>query len=281
MSKIIEGSLKLLSGIISYKYRKGEPCIVFLHGLSGSKEYFKNGFHSTFIQDYGILTIDIPGFGNSKVTNGDYTMSSQASRIFQLVEALELNEIYLVGHSYSGPICLLLYKLLPQKIKGIILVESSIRPGEGSWALSIASQTFEEYQVTHLETCRKSYEFYEEGLVDKCEAKVQVLVQALEKTSAEAMYYCSKELVDFCFNTQLVKEFSCIEIPICYFLGSIHEKNLETSPVLLDLIKSGIDVKIIERSGHCMMLDNPDHFYQSISEFVGKNGQQLNGDIDG
>lgn len=116
MSKIIEGSLKLLSGNISYKYRKGEPCIVFLHGLSGSKEYYEDGLHCKSIQGYGLLTIDIPGFGDSKVTNSDYSMSSQASRIFQLFEALDLNEIYLVGHSYSGPICLLLYKLLPQKM---------------------------------------------------------------------------------------------------------------------------------------------------------------------
>lgn len=273
MSKIVEDSLQLLNGNIAYKYLEGDPCLVFLHGLSGSKEYFDDGYHCRALEGYGILSIDVPGFGNSKVTNGDYAMSSQASRIYQLFEALNLNEIYLIGHSYSGPISLLLYKLAPQKIKGIILAESSFRPGEGSWAFSIASQTFGEYQSTHQETCKNSYKFYEDGLVDKSEEKVQVLVQALEKTSAEAMYFCSKELVDFCLSSQLVQEFSRLEIPISYFLGSIHEKNLTTSPVLKDLVKSGIDVKVIKNSGHCMMLDNPDHFYQSISAFIEESRQ--------
>jgi pimeloyl-ACP methyl ester carboxylesterase len=273
LAQMIVNKLDLESCTLAYKRREGNPCVVFLHGLSGSKEYFDTAFENSSLHGMGLLTIDIPGFGESEVFDGDYSLPTQAQRLCSLIRSLHETDVFLLGHSYAGPICHIIAKLLPSRIKGVILAESSFKPKKPSWAAGIASQTLDEYKDAFTETCLNSYKFYEEGLVDKSEKNVLILVDALRKTSAEAMYFSSKELVKYCESVNLIDSFASLDIPVCYLISSVHKDSLTTNPVLQELLQTDIEIKEVNNSGHCMMLDNPSLFYDRIASFVHEKGQ--------
>lgn len=255
---------------IAYKHKHGDSYLIFLHGLSGSKEYFDEAFHHTISNYMGIVAIDIPGFGESTVLDDDFTLEIQAERISRLIKNLKISNAVLIGHSYAGPICFLLHKLLPCVIKGIILGESSFRP-INSWTTNIASKSIEEYALEFQDTCKNGYKFYEKGLVDKSKDNVLLLSNALKKTTAEAMYYSSKSLLDYCYSVDLIDEFTSLSIPVAYIQGSKNEAKLYTDPILKRLQENKMKIIILENSGHCMMLDNPKMFYESIQTFVQDN----------
>jgi pimeloyl-ACP methyl ester carboxylesterase len=88
-----------------------DTTVVFVGGLSAwsgtwdrsvdqlNKSLSKSGIN------YNYLTLDLPPFGYSEVdTRRDYFRSTQAGRIKAVVEALRLNSVVLVAHSYgAGP----------------------------------------------------------------------------------------------------------------------------------------------------------------------------------
>ena len=271
MNKVITKCYEDKDCNITYKFKNGNPNVVFLHGLSGTKEYFDQAFSVIANLSLGIISIDIPGFGDSEVLNGDYSIKTQAKRISRVINKLNLKDVYLVGHSYSGPICYEIYRLFgKEEIKGIILPESSIKPNN-SWTTSIASKTFDEYKNIFQDTYKNRKEFYRGELVEESDENLLILIRGLEKTTAEAMYYSSKELIEYCNNTDIKEQLSLSDIPVVYILSSKNESLLEENENLKYLIDNNVKIKVIKNSGHCMMIDNPLEFYRVIYDFIKQN----------
>lgn len=258
------GSLESNNYKLVYKIRRGHPYLIFLHGLAGSKEYFEDSFYHPGLKDYGILTIDFGGFGESKVFDGDYSLLTQARRISKLIEELQLSSAYLIAHSYAGPISYLLYKMIPGWIQGILLAESAIRPGPRGWSSRITSHSFEDYKEVFQGRLDNTEEFYRKVLVDKSQENLEVLVKGFKQTTPEALYNNSKELLSYCYSVDLIKKLSNLKIPVNYILGSIHEDKLDNDPIIKRLNETNVEIDVLAKSGHCMMLDNPSGFYQLV-----------------
>lgn len=247
---------------VAYKFRRGDSNIVFLHGLSGLKETFDEGFSHDAVRGFGILSLDIPGFGESTVSDRDYSIEAQAEKISRVIRHLKIKDIVLVGHSYAGPICYEIFKLLPGDIQRIVLAESSIRPKK-SWTTSISSHSLEEYRSIFRETLKCRYKFCRRALVDESEKNTSILVEGLERTTAEAMYYSARELVEYCYRGDLAEKLTLLGVPVKYIVGSKNKERLNIDPNLVKLREAGIKIEVVGESGHCMMLDNPHSFYRA------------------
>lgn len=101
----------------------GQP-VVFIHGFGAWSETWKkttsvlaaNGFHT--------VALDVPPFGFSeKVTNGAFSRQEQAQRILRVMDALQLKQVILVGHSVGGRPTVEVALSAPDRVKALVLVD--------------------------------------------------------------------------------------------------------------------------------------------------------------
>ncbi|MFC4022377.1 alpha/beta fold hydrolase [Oceanobacillus longus] len=85
---------------------RGSKTIVFLHGWPLTHEQFEYQFDVLPSMDYRCIGIDWRGFGNSDKPMDGYTYDRLADDIYSVVNALQLDNFTLVGHSTGGAIAI-------------------------------------------------------------------------------------------------------------------------------------------------------------------------------
>lgn len=101
------------------------PPIVLLHGLLASGFTF-NRLMPLLRQHFSVITLDLPGFGRSEKSGSFvYSYDNYARFILHCADYFNLDRFYLAGHSLGGQIALNTVRLLPDRIKGVVLLGSS------------------------------------------------------------------------------------------------------------------------------------------------------------
>ncbi|MGD0037199.1 MAG: alpha/beta hydrolase [Bacteroidota bacterium] len=95
---------------ISYEiHGNGNSSIVFLHGFGASVETWRD-IQSKLAKNNTLFFLDLKGFGlSSKPDDGKYSLADQADVVIAFLEAQNLHNITLVGHSYGGAVSLFTY----------------------------------------------------------------------------------------------------------------------------------------------------------------------------
>ncbi len=83
---------------------KGKKTIVFLHGWPGSHDLFEYQFTDLAYKGYRCVGIDQRGFGKSDRPLTGYGYDRPSDDVRAVIEALELNDVTLLGHSNGGAI---------------------------------------------------------------------------------------------------------------------------------------------------------------------------------
>jgi pimeloyl-ACP methyl ester carboxylesterase len=119
------GTVKSPDGVpLSYTVQgKGEPAIVFVHCWCCDKSYWKDQI-PYFEKKYTVVTLDLAGHGDSGLGRADWTIESFAADVAAVVEALKLKKVILVGHSMGGPVSLEAARLMPDRVIGVIGVDT-------------------------------------------------------------------------------------------------------------------------------------------------------------
>ncbi|NJM98503.1 MAG: alpha/beta hydrolase [Phormidesmis sp. RL_2_1] len=104
---------------------QSHPTLVFIHGWLLSRAYWQP-LVEQLSGHYRCLTYDLRGFGESvqgKSTTA-YHLRAYAQDLGQLLKQLNLDNVWLVGHSLGGSIALWAAYLLPQQVKGVICINA-------------------------------------------------------------------------------------------------------------------------------------------------------------
>ena len=110
--------------------REGEKVLVFLHGWGRSGEDFLP-FVSLF-DDYSILLIDFPPFGESEFPQPFISIFSYANMVISLCEHLDISSADFIAHSFGGRILLILAALKSSLVhKSIFCDSAGLKPRRG------------------------------------------------------------------------------------------------------------------------------------------------------
>ena len=110
-----------------------KPVMVFLHGWGGSGRYWQSTAEALSDQ-FDCLIYDLRGFGRSNqlgdtpISYDDqrYELTEYAQDLADLLDALNLDKIYLNAHSMGASIAALYLNLQPERVKQAILTCSGI-----------------------------------------------------------------------------------------------------------------------------------------------------------
>ncbi len=109
--------------------KKHKDAIVFVHGSPGSMDAFLEYMaDSTLLSLADLITYDRPGYGHSGFGNAVTSLSGQSNILADLLRSFKYDRYWLVGHSYGGPMIVLMAMRHPKKIAGLGIISGSVSP---------------------------------------------------------------------------------------------------------------------------------------------------------
>ena len=109
---------------ISYTDTGKGTAVVLLHGFLENKTMW-DAFVSELSKKNRIITIDLLGHGETESLGYVQTMEDNADVVHEVLSKLKIRKAILVGHSMGGYVALAFAELYPEKMKGLVLLNST------------------------------------------------------------------------------------------------------------------------------------------------------------
>ncbi len=104
-------------------YGAGET-IVLLHGFLEDRSIWNNLINEVQ-NSYRVITIDLPGHGESGCFSEVHSMEDMAKSVKAVLDFLAIEKLVIAGHSMGGYVALAFAELFPFYVKGICLINST------------------------------------------------------------------------------------------------------------------------------------------------------------
>jgi pimeloyl-ACP methyl ester carboxylesterase len=237
-----------------------DPPMLWLHGwqCSSTGELMAAAVHEP-LRGQRSLLVDLLGHGYSdRPLDFAYTRKEHARTIVALIDALDLRECGLVGHSMGGAIAVHVAAARPAIVSLLILVEPAIDPGGEA---PFGGQTEDQ--------------FLERGFGELLEA--QSLEAIARPTGIRAVHVGISRLVD---PRALHREgvslehgtapsirslLGKLEMPRWYLRGELSDRDPGLEQ---DLAAMGVSWKVVPKTGHPMGIENPEGLAQAVAEVM-------------
>ena len=103
------------------------PAVLLIHGTGAWSEIWRPTLTALADADYRAIAVDLPPFGFSERPDPPaYDRPTQARQLLDLLDALALQEVILVGHSFGAGATMELALLAPTRIKQLVLVDAAL-----------------------------------------------------------------------------------------------------------------------------------------------------------
>src|SRR4051794_10523705 len=100
------------------------PVVVLLHGFPLNRSMW-SAQESTVGSIYRVIAPDLRGHGQTAAPEGIYTMDDMAGDVVELLDALGIREpVLLGGLSMGGYVALALIALYPERVRGLMLMDT-------------------------------------------------------------------------------------------------------------------------------------------------------------
>ncbi|WP_072807167.1 alpha/beta fold hydrolase [Rhodococcoides yunnanense] len=276
-------SVELHKDVLRYVDAGDGPPVVLVHGLLGSHESW-SGQIERLSEKYRVIAPDLFGHGASDKPSGDYSLSSHAATIRDLLDHLGIESAPMVGHSLGGGIVMQATYLFPERVDRLALVSSGGLGTEVSLLLKAATLPGSELVLPVLASdwVRRNTESFV-GQLNRWGIRVRPGASMSEtwrsfktvadKGSREAFLASTRAVVGPRGQTVSAKQhFEKFDsIPSLLIWGG-KDRMIPASHA--DSIRREIPnsrVEIFSSAGHFPQLDEPDLFFRILDEFLAAN----------
>lgn len=236
---------------------KGEPTLVFIH-CGGCDRHVWDNQVSVFAKNQRVVTIDLPGHGESGQGRKNWSVESFADDVNTVITKLKLKRVILVGSSMGGPIVLEATRRMPERVVAIVPVDT---------LHNVEYKLPQEQLDAVFKQLRADYKGAMTGFLNQMlfspstPAAVKTRITS-EVTSRppELAIAILKGILAY-DSIPALKE---VKVPI-------HAINADMNPTNLEINRKyapQFEVVIIKGSGHYPMLEDPTHFNQLLTDYL-------------
>lgn len=241
----------------------GDTAILFVHGWCINQSYWANQFEA-LCRDYNLISIDLPGFGQSGKNRDNWTMEGFGKDVGSVIEQLKLKKVILVGHSMGGDV-ILEAALQRKEVIALIGVDNfkdvDIEQDEQ------AKAEIEEFMGALKANFSQVAATYAEGFLFHPSTDTTVINRVVNdfRTADSTVAIASLEaLLDYA-----PKE----AVQLSELKQKLYLINSDATPTYIEgLDATGVDYELIDiaATGHYPMIEKPDIFNQLLRQSIGK-----------
>ena len=100
------------------------PTLLLIHGFGVSLQTWQ-AWETRLHDRYRLVTIDLPGHGLTRSTNTEFTVSTLARIVADIIRAQQLTDVILVGNSLGGAVAWNVALRAPEHLAGLVLIDAS------------------------------------------------------------------------------------------------------------------------------------------------------------
>lgn len=262
-----------VNGVRIHYQEKGEGVpIVLIHGYTSSTYTWKDVFEP-LSQKYRVIALDLKGFGISEKPGGDYSRRAQGEIVAGLLDYLKIEKAWIAGNSMGGETALNVALNHPEKVLGLILIDSAGVKVSGKTSLTpwylqtpVVGRVLIALAMTSdglvREGLRKS--LFDDSKITEEQVKYY---HAPLKTSGGQLA-AIRARTDFALYP-IEDDLDRIAVPTLLMWGAEDEIiPLEAGRKMNSLIKNS-KLVIIENCGHIPQEEMPERVFDEIINFIG------------
>jgi pimeloyl-ACP methyl ester carboxylesterase len=123
-------TLNVSGATISYRYEGSGPPVVLLHALAGNSATWSRLIQDLVASGRQVIAPDLRGHGHSSWT-GDYRLDSVQRDVVGVLDALDIADFDLIGHSLGAHVAALLAGRRPDRVRTLVLEDPPVPPRSG------------------------------------------------------------------------------------------------------------------------------------------------------
>lgn len=269
--------IKVNGSVLNFYDNKstGDP-VVFIHGNSLSALTYEKQFADKALQHYRLIAPDLPGHGDSGPATEpeqQYTLAGLTQTLIQWLEAMDIRNAVLVGHSLGGHMLMDAWPQIIDRAKALIIF--------GAPPIDIPPQM----EHSHYEHPAFPLAFQEQltndqmktlanSLVKKDTLPPNVILSGIKNTDPVMRPILGASTAE---PNKLVNEVAVISQmaePIAIFHGRYDQliKHTYFDRLQIPTLWKG-KAHLIDDAGHCPQLENPEAFNQNLLQFLNSHKQ--------
>jgi pimeloyl-ACP methyl ester carboxylesterase len=244
--------------------------IVLVHGYLESAEIW-NSFAHVLAKKFRVISIDLPGHGDSDIYEATHSMELLATCINALMNAIGIKKAFLAGHSLGGYVSLAYLELFPDKLIGYCLFHS--HPFADS--IEVLHKREREIQLVN---AGKKFLLYPENVkrmyadinLEKFSTNLERSKKIASEIRAEGIVAVLKGMIARPSRLSLMEKGV---IPCLWILGSM-DNYIPCEDVQKKVkLPENAELVILRNSGHLGFIEEEDKAIEAISDFI----EKLNG----
>ncbi len=245
---------------------KSDTTLVFVHGFGGNKDTWVR----TIVEwddRYHIIVVDLPGHGESVSKNTlGYTITDQAERLHLFLEAKNVKDFYLFGHSMGGAVALRYAGDHISNVKALILIDSMGLEQTKSDGVKLVERSDKNplYDVCteeRLETLL-SYSMYKPPYIPDI-IKDALLQEKCSRRDLEKILY-----EDMYKDVDVSDIANKIHIPTLILWGDKDRMtHIDNATLFHDTIQKS-QLVILKEIGHVPLLEDPEQTADVVDKFI-------------
>ena len=248
-----------------------KPAMLLLHGIAVSAHSW-DFFSLAMRRHFHVRALDHRGHGDSEwAPDKDYRRERMAEDVVELAARLELVPLVLVGHSMGGAVALLSAARMPETVKAMVIVDSTLGPRPGRNRIQRFMQgpdTFDSIE----DLARHATRFNPRRDLDQLIGSLRLRVKELPDGRWTWKYDSylrdpnqSRPPPDFKAIWEAIENLSC---PMLVVRASDRSHISDDLVPRLEALAPRVRLVTVPRSGHSVMGDNPPVFETEVTRFL-------------
>lgn len=245
---------------ISYAvYGKGSPALVFVHGWSCDKTYWKYQVPE-FSKKHMVVTMDYAGHGQSGTDREDFTIESFGDDVAAVVNDLNLDQVILIGHSMGGYVIIDAATKLPGKVLALVGIDTYEQLVDTVFTREMMAQFTTPFYTDFPNSVKAMVKGMFPAGADS--ALVEQISDDMAASPKDIAMSAFENMFDY--STRLEAILQTVDLPFYAVSSDLYPTNVEDN---LKYVKS-FGVEIMKGNGHFLMMENPELFNRLLDETI-------------
>lgn len=236
---------------------KGEPALVFVHCWACNRNFWDHQVDE-FSKTNRVVTIDLPGHGQSGQGRKSWSVESYGDDVKTVVTKLDLKRVVLVGSSMGGSIALEATKRMPDRVVAIVPVDT-LQNVETKVPPEQLEAVFKQMQADFKTATTSLLNQFFFSTTTPAAVKERVINEAISRQPDVAL-----AILRAIFTYDAAAALREVKAPVRAINADLAPTNIEVNRKYAPQF----DAMIIKGSGHYPMLEDPARFNQMLAEIL-------------
>jgi pimeloyl-ACP methyl ester carboxylesterase len=236
---------------------KGDPALVFIHCWACNRHFWDNQV-AEFSKTYRVVTIDLPGHGESGKERKSYSVESFGDDVKTVVTKLNLKRVVLVGSSMGGPIALEATRRMPDRVVAIVPVDT-LQNVEQKVPQEQLDAVFQQMQADFKGATTNLLNQFFFSPTSPAAVKERIINETISQNPDVVL-----PILKAVFSYDAARGLREVKVPI----RAINADRVPTDVTANRTYAPQFDVVIIKGTGHYPMLEDPARFNQMLAEIL-------------